>query len=365
MTSSKLPIKFHYRWFQMALIGVSLAALLVPRSNAAAPARHVIHVSVDGLQAGLLQEVIDAGDAPHFKRLQDEGASTMNARTDYTHTVTLPNHTSMLTGRPVLQPVGMPSSVHHGFLENAVVKHGVTLHNIGNPHAGYIASVFDVVHDAGLSTALYASKDKFVIFDQSYDSTSGASGPHGRDKIDLFYYQNDGEPTYAAGMNARFLSDMASRHFNYVFIHYRDTDSTGHSLNWGGSAWRQAVKNVDGYLSDVLHLVESDPQLHGTTAIILTADHGGLWFDHNDPTVPDHYTIPVLVWGAGVEHGDLYEMNTTTRTNPGSARVDYNAPGQPIRNGDTGNLALNLLGLGPIPGSMIDADQDLRVTHAK
>jgi hypothetical protein len=77
---------------------------------------HVIFISVDGLSAGLLRDLIGndlAGDYAHFRRFGYEGAITFNAHSDDTHTVTLPNHTIMLTGRPVLQPVGQPNTVHH------------------------------------------------------------------------------------------------------------------------------------------------------------------------------------------------------------------------------------------------------------
>src|SRR6185295_18811433 len=106
---------------------------------------------------------------PTFKRLQSEAAWTANARTDYTHTITLPNHTCMITGRPVLQPEGMPDTVNHGWTFNDNAPRRAILHTSGNQHIGYIASVFDVVHDAGLSTALFVTKDKFAVYDQSYN----------------------------------------------------------------------------------------------------------------------------------------------------------------------------------------------------
>jgi predicted AlkP superfamily pyrophosphatase or phosphodiesterase len=308
-----------------------------------------------------MQQVIDAGDAPTLKRLQDQGAWTANARTDYTHTVTLPNHTSMLTGRPVLQPDGMPPNVFHGLKVNDPPTRSATLHNTGNTAIKYVASVFDVAHDAGLSTAFFVSKDKFIIYDRSYDATTGAANPHGRDKIDRFFFQDDGPPEYSAEMNRRYLADMAANHFRYSFIHYRDTDSAGHAFGWGSPTYKQAVATVDGYLAKVMQLVDSDPKLSGATTIIVTTDHGGVDFNHGDAERPENYVIPTFVWGNGVAPGSLYEMNSDTRTDPGNYRPEYGDANQPIRNGDTVNLALGLLGLGPIPGSIINARQDLRV----
>jgi len=328
----------------------------------AVAADYVIHISVDGLNPHWMQRVVDAGRAPTFKRLETESAWTANARTDYTHTVTLPNHTSMITGRSVLQAAGLPTGSFHGWTINNVPQLGATLHNTGNPAAKYIASTFDVVHDAGLSTAMFASKDKFIIYDQSYNETTGAANPHGRDKIDTYFFQADGPPTYSDGMNRRFLTDMASQHFNYSFVHYRDPDSAGHAFGWGSPEYLQAISTVDGYLADVLHLVETDSVLKGHTAIVVTADHGGIGTTHGESEQAVNYTIPVFVWGAGIGRGDLYAFNGGTRTDPGDSRPEYADERQPIRNGGTGNLALKLLGLGPIPGSVINVHQDLRVT---
>ncbi|MEX0979136.1 MAG: alkaline phosphatase family protein [Pirellulales bacterium] len=155
---------------------------------------------------------------------------------------------------------------------------------------------------------------------------------------------------------------MAASEYNYTFLHYRDPDSAGHDTGWGSAAWDTVVQNVDGYLGDLFDLIENDAGLVGDTVIIVTADHGGSGTGHGTASSAANYTIPVLVWGPGVSAGaDLYSLNPTTRLNPGTGRPDYTAAGQPIRNGDTGNLALDLLGLGAVPGSLSNSSQNLIV----
>jgi hypothetical protein len=354
-----LKLSKHSAWTKaVAVLTYGLAAGWYGSVQAA---EHVIHISVDGLNAAMLQSAIDAGTTPTFRRLQVEGAATMNARTDFAYTVTLPNHATMISGRPVSAVEGMPDTTHHGYTRNDSPTVDETLHNSGNPALDYLASVFDVVHDAGYSTALYASKSKFKLFDQSYDGDTGAVHPNGRDKIDRFFVAGDTAAPYAATMQAKFLAEMPVNRFNYTFIHYADLDRTGHTSGWGSAEWNASLANVDAYLAGILELVEADAQLATRTTVIVTADHGGLGTSHGDPTLPAEFTIPLFAWGVGASPGDLYELNTGVRTDPLDTRPSYAAAAQPIRNGDTGNLALDLLGLGPIPGSLINAAQDLRV----
>ncbi|MCH8343162.1 MAG: alkaline phosphatase family protein [Planctomycetes bacterium] len=347
---------------------VPVVLLALPGVVSAASVEYVIHISVDGLRADLLETLIETdttGTFANFKRFLDEGATTFNARTDFTHTNTLPNHTSMLTGRPVLQPAGQPNTVHHGYTSNTQPCPGDTLHNQGNPNLAYIASVFDVAHDNGLCTAQFASKSKFVIFEQGYNAANGApdtTGPNdGPDKIDTYVNLSSGSPSKAAILHAAFIADMSTNHYNYSFVHYRDPDSAGHASGWGSAAWRSSVAAVDGYLGGIFDLIENDGLLAGRTAVILSADHGGTGFGHGNPGLPANYTIPFFVWGSGITAADLYALNATTRLDPGTGRTDYNSVPQPIRNGDGGNLALDLLGLGSVAGSTINAGQDLAV----
>ena len=43
---------------------------------------------------------------------------------------------------------------------------------------------------------------------------------------------------------------------------------------WGSAAWNDSVSDVDGYLGDLLDLIENDALLNGSTTVILSSDHG-------------------------------------------------------------------------------------------
>ena len=60
----------------------------------------VLVISVDGLNPDAITQLGAAGH-PDFHAMMSKGAWTFNARTEVEQTVTLPNHTSMLTGRRI------------------------------------------------------------------------------------------------------------------------------------------------------------------------------------------------------------------------------------------------------------------------
>ncbi len=279
----------------------------------------------------------------------------MNARTDPTNTYTLPNHISMLTGLPVTAPPCAPPEQAHGYTSNDAPGSNESIHNRGNPARSYTPSVFDVVHDHGLSTAMFASKSKFSILTQSYNEAGAKDAvgeDNGRRKIDSVYIDED----LKALTNA--LSDsLVKAPANFTFVHFAHPDRVGHDEGWGSSAYLDAIVEVDAALGRILTLIDDEPRLGAHAAVILTADHGGSGRRHADAANPDHFVIPFHVLGRDLPGGrDLYSIIGERRTAPKLAEnPGFDRPDPPIRNGDAGNLALALLGLPPIPGSWMGA----------
>lgn len=344
---------------RLAVLLAALGCTLLPSADgprpAAAPlADSVVVVSVDGLRSDALL-ALPPEALPAFTRLLT-GASTLNARCDPDYSITLPNHTSMLTGRPVAGPAG------HAWVKNDEAPADATVHK---QKGEYLSSLFDVAHDRGWHTALLAGKPKFSLYDHSYDAEDGApdavAPDDGRDKIDGYTFSLKVEEI-GDGV-VRELGDGSKK--SVVFVHFGITDIAAHASGWDltpGSKYLEALQRVDAELAKILGAIEAQPRLKGRTAIVLTADHGGgaplkshtlnkMWVD---------YIIPFVVWTADSRKADLYELNAATRKDPSIQNPPIGAPGlPPVRNGEAGNVALQLLGLPAIPGSLLDAKQDL------
>jgi len=227
--------------------------------------------------------------------------------------------------------------------------HGVTWNDdlpgriVPGPDGNGVASVFDVVHDAGGTTALFAGKDKFATFDRSWPEA-----------IDEFEIDTD-----ADALVDETLSDLTTEQRRLTFLHLALPDVAGHASGWLSPAYLDAVAETDRLLGELLDTVDATPRLSKRLVVVLTADHGGLPGEkgHDDASDVEDYRIPFVVWGRGVRPADLYALNPDY-ADPGTGRPDYGGP-QPVRNGDLANLVTELLGLGPVPGSELDADQDL------
>jgi len=309
-----------------------------PRTDppVAAPlAERVLAISVDGLNPEAIKRLGRSG-APTFHRLIAESAGTLNARSEYELNITLPNHTSMVTSRRIDQRHG-----GHGVTWNVDLPNTTVQQAAGGP----VSSVFNVVHDDGGATALYSTKSKFTLFQRSW--------PDAVDSVTIDENQ--------ARLVRQARTDLLTTDREFTFLHVSLPDRAGHASGGMSPAYLDAVRKTDRHLRTVLRTISQDPVLSAETVVILTADHGFQRGrrDHSGK-VYANYRIPFFVWGSAVPHADLYKLNPDYR-NPGTSRPAYGAKRQPVRNGDLGNLALDLLGLTPIPGSLLDADFSLDV----
>lgn len=327
--------------------------MLLAAGGAQAKITHVIHISVDGLRGDFLRALVQEPGSQYFgfNRLRREGAVTYNARCDYSHSITIPNHTSMITGRPVIAEAPLPAEIQHGYTTNYTVL--TDLIQVDGSPPGYKASSFDRVHDRGMRTALFLSKEKMAIFARSWGPEYGApdtdGADNGRNKVDLVEV-HEGNTSILV---SRLVDQMDQNFPAYTFLHFCDPDYAGHGAGWSSLNWRTAVKGTDTQLSLLMTALDDRPELKATTAIILSADHGGGVPDytHVDPEHIENITIPLILWGPGIPGGVDSHKLFANRTDPGPERISNTNPDQPLRNGDTGNIAMALLGLPPIDGS--------------
>lgn len=243
---------------------------------------NVVIISIDGLRP----DAIARFKAKTMQRLIRDGSATLSAKT-ISPSITLPSHTSMLTGQ-------------------GPENHGITWNSNQTEAQSTVAipTVFGLARKQGLTTAAFFSKGKFNHLEvpASLDYTQA---PPGDDKWSASRTASDVE---------RYLAIAQP---NLLFVHFGEPDYSGHVWGWMSWAYGRAVRKADAAVARVLQAADRSYGV-GNYTVLLTADHGGHGRSHGSVR-PENVTIPWIAWGNSVRTGVNISGSVVTMDTAGTA----------------------------------------------
>jgi len=229
-------------------------------TRAEMPSRVMI-VSFDGLRP----DVALRADMPSLRSLMARGSFTFWAHTTDV-AITLPSHTSMLTG-----VVPKTHGIHYN--DNKPDN---------KPPFPLVPTLFQLAREKGLTTACCAGKAKFHIFDDA-------------EALNWKFIQETSDDEVASA-----AASIINEHQPQVlFVHFPDCDRVGHKLGWGTPEQLAAVSNADKDLGKLLKALD-DQHLTDKTLIVISADHGGNGRTHGGLD-PRSQHIPWIAAGPGIK----------------------------------------------------------------
>lgn len=260
------------KWHPAARAQTAAAAVATaptPPISATAPVRpylsRVMVISADGLRPDLLLRA----NTPHMHAMFQRGSYSFWARTT-AMSVTLPSHTSMLTGVPPHR---------HGITWNSDIP-------LKEPIYPAYPTLFELAKHVGYTTAMAAGKVKFKTLDK----------PGTLDWI--FVTEDTGTDDEVASAATALIRQHQPQ---VMFIHFPSIDTAGHAFGWGSPQQVAVIENMDACLGRVLDTL-AEARLLDSTLVILTADHGGAGKEHG-PDDPRSRHIPWIAMGPGVKQG--------------------------------------------------------------
>ncbi|KAA0991961.1 alkaline phosphatase [Dyadobacter aurulentus] len=245
-----------------------LFLLLNPFQNAFAQGRieHVILIGSDGFGAYAFENA----KVPNLRKLMKEGSWTLQARTVLPSS-SAPNWASMVMGAgPEL----------HGYTK------------WGSQSPDLPARVLD---EYGMFPTVYA-----LLRKEKPKSEIGV------------IYEWDGIgylfPKKAVNKDQNCDGDLAltraatsyikEKKPNFLFIHLHDVDSVGHNAGHGTPDYYAAIERTDTHIGSIIRSIE-EAGMMDKTAIIFTADHGGINKGHGAITMQE-MQIPWIITGPGI-----------------------------------------------------------------
>jgi hypothetical protein len=278
-----------------------------------APA-HVVAFLFDGTNPNVLYDMAARGDAPNVSRLIAMGTAYGHGAMAGLPTVTLANHTSILTGR-------LPG--HHGILHNAWFDRNAGEQVITNSNATWpwamnhtfdgVESIHTVLHrhepdafsasvnepcdiDADYSTFGFFRRGEVPPIPKSPDGLPHTTERFVRPSKDYSWssiVDHMGTEQAVGICNGRYRDESYPLP-RFMFANFTLTDAAMHEGGPYSEIAAAAIRDSDGRMGEIMAAVER-AGVFDDTAFILVADHG---MEETDPEVRGD-------WGVALEDAGL------------------------------------------------------------
>jgi phosphonoacetate hydrolase len=271
--------------------------------------RHVVGFLFDGTNPNVLYSMALTGEAPNVARLIEMGTAYAHGAIAGLPTVTLANHTSILTGR-------LPG--HHGILNNAwydrrsgqqvITNSAATWPTAMEALAPGVESLHQAVHrtwpetftasvnepcDAGAdySTFEYFRRGEVPPIPTSPDGLPHSTERFVRPSKDYRWSTivDHMAVDQAVGIWSGSYRGASYPHPRFMWVNFTLTDSAFHEGGPHSEIAAAAVRDCDARLGEVLGAVERAGAFD-ETAFVLVADHG---MEENNPDVRGDWDVPL------------------------------------------------------------------------
>lgn len=244
-------------------------------STAKPLAKHVVLIGLDGWGA----YSVEKADMPHVKKLMAEGTYTLTKRSVLPSSSAV-NWASMFMGAgPEL----------HGFTEWGSQKPDLPSRELS--HYGLFPSVWGLFRDA------YPTAEMGYIYEWE-----------GMKYLAEMQAMNYTQHTPVSETHPKGCTDAAVAYIKkarpaFVGIIFDQPDGVGHGDGHDTPAYYAKLKELDGYIGEIVAAV-SEAGMLKETIFIVTADHGGIGTGHGGKTMQEMET-PFIISGKGIRKGGV------------------------------------------------------------
>ena len=236
---------------------------------------HVIIIGVDGLSV----DGVAKANVPRLRGLMARAAWTLQAR-GVMPTLSSPNWASAINGAGPEQ---------HGITSNGYLRHMVEFQPVCQSADGKFPTIF------GLLRAAHPESNIAVFHDWK-----GFADLLEKDAPDVLRHVAGAAKTTAAA-----IAYWTANRPALMFVHLDNADHTGHTSHggWLSKEYYAAVADADGYIGEVLDMIDA-LSARNSTYILITSDHGGTKHGHGKNSLAE-IQIPWILAGPGIVPGEI------------------------------------------------------------